>query len=238
MIVGLSINKLVAPHEKLIVSAHDEELSYPVMPQTVPEAYLVVGAFFLPLACVCGACEFLKDRRDMHVSAIMLAQSVSVSVFITTLAKKQAGRPRPNFFAMCGWSNNATTNGVVGCTASEHWQWESRQSFPSGHSSFAFAGMLYLSLFLLDKVAILTSMRRLPVSLPASAVQFAACLPILAAVWVAITRVVDYWYVTLCFFPVPCRYSTLPQWSIVGYQTLENAQACALTTLWCVCVLA
>jgi membrane-associated phospholipid phosphatase len=204
MIVGFSVNKFVAPHEKLIVSAHDEALSYPVMPQTVPEAYLAVGAFLVPLMLVCGMCEFLKDRRDMHVSAIMLAQSVSVSVLLTTLAKKQAGRPRPNFYAMCGWSNNMTSTGVAGCTAAEHWQWESRQSFPSGHSSFAFAGMVYLSLFLLDKVAILTTMRRMPVSLPASAAQLAACLPCLAAIWVAITRVVDYWFVRPPTAHTPC----------------------------------
>mmetsp|Transcript_53168 Transcript_53168/g.128779 ORF Transcript_53168/g.128779 Transcript_53168/m.128779 type:complete len:207 (-) Transcript_53168:6-626(-) len=144
------------------------------------------------MALVVAVCEGVTDRRDMHINALMLLQSSAVSVFVTTVAKKQAGRPRPNFYAMCGW--NATATGVHGCTAERKWDWESRQSFPSGHSSFAFSGLLFASLFLLEKVRQLSKKRKLPTSLPMAVAQMAACLPAILAMWVAISRVVDYWH--------------------------------------------
>lgn len=194
--MGLIVNKTVSPHDKLIVSPTDEELSYPMMPQTVPESLLIFMGFVLPLIGVCTVCECLfKDRRDMAINALMLCQAVAVSILFTTIAKKQAGRPRPCFFEMCAWSNNVTASGqVLGCTAPMSWQWESRQSFPSGHASFSFSGLVFFSLFLLEKASALCASRRIPASVPVSLVHIAACLPAFAAVWIAITRVVDFWH--------------------------------------------
>mmetsp|Transcript_15459 Transcript_15459/g.30528 ORF Transcript_15459/g.30528 Transcript_15459/m.30528 type:complete len:302 (-) Transcript_15459:440-1345(-) len=189
---GLLINKFIAPHTKMVPTSHDEELSYPLVTQQVPEAMMIALGFALPLLLVIAVCEAVTDRRDMHINSLMLTQALAVSVFVTTVAKKQAGRPRPNFYAMCKW--NTTAPGVEGCTAGPHGEWESRQSFPSGHSSFAFSGMMFLALFLLDKVQLLARKRKIPIALPLNIAQLAACLPVGLAMWVAITRVVDFWH--------------------------------------------
>eukprot|EP00281_Chroomonas_sp_CCMP1168_P035344 CAMPEP_0206243356 /NCGR_PEP_ID=MMETSP0047_2-20121206/17565_1 /ASSEMBLY_ACC=CAM_ASM_000192 /TAXON_ID=195065 /ORGANISM="Chroomonas mesostigmatica_cf, Strain CCMP1168" /LENGTH=252 /DNA_ID=CAMNT_0053668473 /DNA_START=411 /DNA_END=1166 /DNA_ORIENTATION=+ len=215
MAAGLFVNKAFAPHTKLIVSPTDEELSYPMMPQTVPEPLLIVVSFALPLAAVCAVCEMVfKDRRDLHVSALMLSQACAFGVLITAVAKKQAGRPRPCFFDMCQWSNT-TASGVPGCTASAAWEWEARQSFPSGHASFGFSGLGYLTLFLLEKAWALSVARRLPQSLPFSAAQLAALMPVCLAMVIAITRVVDFWH----------NYDDILAGSVLG-------AACATQAFW------
>lgn len=201
MAVGLFIaagmvNKLVAPNDKIIVGgSHDEELSYPVMPQQVPEPLLIGLAGIVPLVSVCALCEHLAEpgqgRRDLHINALMLVQSIGLSLFVTASAKKMAGRPRPNFYAMCGWQNTSTT---AGCMADQAHVWEARQSFPSGHSSLAFSGLLFLTLLIMDKSSLMSKKRKLPASVPTSAWNLLAFFPTFVAIWVAITRVVDFWH--------------------------------------------
>jgi len=196
IIAASLVNQLVAPNQKLIIGgSHDEEMSYPLMPQQVPEGLLLGIAGVLPLIAVCVLGEMTAEpgqgRRDMHVNALMLVQSIGGAVLVTTVAKKQAGRPRPCFYAMCEWQNATEP---AGCTAKTHTEWEARQSFPSGHSSFSFAGLLFLSLLLIDKFKVMGKKRKLPLSIPAAAWQLVACIPAFIAMWISITRVVDYWH--------------------------------------------
>jgi diacylglycerol diphosphate phosphatase / phosphatidate phosphatase len=71
---------------------------------------------------------------------------------------------------------------------------DGRRSFPSGHSSTAFVGMTFLTLFLAGKTAIFCF--SITPSRPFLRSRFARLVvvltPLAFAVWVAITRIEDY----------------------------------------------
>eukprot|EP00277_Geminigera_cryophila_P035052 CAMPEP_0173127636 /NCGR_PEP_ID=MMETSP1102-20130122/57948_1 /TAXON_ID=49646 /ORGANISM="Geminigera sp., Strain Caron Lab Isolate" /LENGTH=189 /DNA_ID=CAMNT_0014037369 /DNA_START=16 /DNA_END=585 /DNA_ORIENTATION=+ len=94
--------------------------------------------------------------------------------------------------AMCGWEMNST--GVGHCTAPKLQQWESRQSFPSGHSSFSMAGLSFLAMFLLEKCDQLQRPPRFLSALQLQVAQLCSLLPYALAIWVAISRTTDYWH--------------------------------------------
>jgi membrane-associated phospholipid phosphatase len=66
----------------------------------------------------------------------------------TQLLKLYVQRPRPNFYALCQFDFQLRT-----CTAPLDRIRDATFSFPSGHSSLASAGMVYLSYFLLSRIA-------------------------------------------------------------------------------------
>ena len=107
---------------------------------------------------------------------IRLCIALGTNIALTNIVKVICGRPRPNFFALCNYkgygdalehvSNDiyavnltdyfgATTSGVFGdyayCAGKASDIRQSRLSFPSGHSSIAFAGMAFLSAYCVAK---------------------------------------------------------------------------------------
>lgn len=85
----------------------------------------------------------------------------------------------------------ATTPGVFGsldnCLATQANVWEGQKSFPSGHSSMSFGGMLFTTLYLRAAFGIANNVH---VTFPAI---IAAC-PLIVSSWVAISRVRDRWH--------------------------------------------
>lgn len=145
---------------------------------------------------------------------LILCESLAVSGFITNVLKNFVGRPRPNFFALCDYkgyravsdamrhapSSPATntllqaylTNTTEGafaelrnCNSPNEINF-GRTSFVSGHSSFAFAGLLSFSLFIWG---FLTSQKWNR----ATAAMFAS-IPTLGAIMIAATRSRDYYH--------------------------------------------
>jgi membrane-associated phospholipid phosphatase len=171
---GSLVNFLVPPHEKLIPATPDPSLSYPVGAQEFPEALLFVIAYIVPLVIIFSTARFF-DKTDFCITALALTQSICMAMFSTTVAKKVAGRPRPCFYAMCGWAFNSTDAEGGHCTAPRAQQWESRQSFPSGHSSFSMAGLAFLAMYLLEKVDLLQRPPRYLSVLQLQAAQVTPC---------------------------------------------------------------
>ena len=101
-----------------------------------------------------------------------LAMSIAITFFVVQGIKNLVGKPRPNLLARCDPDLDNIASHVVGGMGrdiSVRWTLvtssicrqqdqmvlnDGFRSFPSGHSSFAWAGLLYLTFFLCSKFAI------------------------------------------------------------------------------------
>lgn len=118
----------------------------------VPMWSLVVGGSLLPVFVnlfmnyIIPRCRHItvvqRDTRDFLLS---LLQSISLSQVLTQFIKNQTGRFRPSFHDMCGWQFDVVWDGVTNLCTNAAGEKEGRKSFPSGHSSFAWATMLLLT---------------------------------------------------------------------------------------------
>lgn len=109
---------------------------------------------------------------EMYAALTGLALAVAVAFFITQGLKVVFGKPRPHLLAVCNPDlANIQSHIVGGYGQSLDIRWslvnsticqttdlknlkDSFQSFPSGHCSFSWSGLLYLSLFLCAKFSI------------------------------------------------------------------------------------
>jgi diacylglycerol diphosphate phosphatase / phosphatidate phosphatase len=96
------------------------------------------------------------SRHKHHVAVLGLAIALILTSFLTDTVKNAVGRPRPDLVARCRPAPGTPENKLVGvgvCTETRHHVLhDGWRSFPSGHSSFSFAGLGYLSLFLAGQV--------------------------------------------------------------------------------------
>lgn len=153
------IFRSIDPHRQFIFSATDPRISYPLLPNTFTTPVLIVLAFPVPAALIVLCCYIHSKSRvlsrlellqSINVALCGLFMSVMSSTFLTDIGKRIVGRPRPNFINLCQYKDGA-------CTASSSDQKEAFMSFPSGHSSFAFSGLFYFTIFLLRYFAIRAS---------------------------------------------------------------------------------
>lgn len=105
-----------------------------------------------------------------------LIVSLAFTFFFTQVAKTAVGRPRPNFYALCHWDSIAEE-----CEDVSHAVEASAfSSFPSGHTSLCFGGLLFTTLFLLSDYTVLLptpgnafARRPVAVAVPSSAARAA-----------------------------------------------------------------
>ncbi len=87
-----------------------------------------------------------------HVTIIGLFISVWLTSLLTGTIKNAIGRPRPDLISRCQPQPGTPEHDLVTiavCTETAHHKLQDGwRSFPSGHSSWAFGGLGYLSLFL------------------------------------------------------------------------------------------
>jgi len=137
----------IEPTHRTWNDPQDPSLSYPLKPDTV-DNYLNFGlALGIPLAAFGTAQIFLQSGHDFHHAALGLVEAMGLTLFLTELIKVTAGRLRPDWFARC------QPNAQKECTAEDSSELRNgRKSFPSGHTSVAFAGATYLTLYLWGKL--------------------------------------------------------------------------------------
>lgn len=96
--------------------------------------------------------QYLLNRKDNNTIASIcsaikgLTLAYCVNGIFTAALKLSVGRPRPNFFLRC-FPDGYGTN-IDECNGEYNGMMDGRKSFPSGHASFAFTGMIYLMLHL------------------------------------------------------------------------------------------
>ena len=133
---------------------------------------LALPCYPLPIAASKSAI-WRRKLWDIHASVLGLALSCALTLFVTAGLKDVVGKPRPDLLARCNPDlaniGNYTVGGFGTSLDSEASALVSsgicRQtdrrllddgfaSFPSGHSSLSWAGLLYLTLWLCSKLSI------------------------------------------------------------------------------------
>lgn len=112
---------------------------------------IVYAAVFPALFLLLWAAIFRPSTHKLHVSFLGLAASLMTTPVLTDIIKNAVGRPRPDLIARCipeaGTPEHKLVTFSVCTQTNEHILQEGWRSFPSGHSSFAFAGLGFLSLY-------------------------------------------------------------------------------------------
>ncbi|XP_066363372.1 lipid phosphate phosphatase 2-like isoform X1 [Miscanthus floridulus] len=185
--VGLN---LIEPFHRFVGEDMLTDLRYPLKSNTVPVWAVPIYAVIGPIIVFVGVYLKRKNVYDMHHAILGLLFSVLITGVLTDAIKDGVGRPRPNFFWRCFPDGvpkyDNITRGVL-CDGVASVIKEGHKSFPSGHSSWSFAGLGFLSWYLAGKVKAFD--RRGHV-----AKLCVVVLPLLLAAMVAVSRVDDYWH--------------------------------------------
>jgi len=146
---------------------NDPSVGYPSLPDIVPTSALFILSTLLPWIAI-GLIQIRhRSSHDFHHASLALIATILFTTTVTTALKYAAGRYRPNYMA------NSINDGKL--------------SFPSGHSSMSFAGMTFLSLYLLGKFKLYHTDHT---SSFAKSVLMVS--PMTIAFFVALSRTIDY----------------------------------------------
>ncbi|KAK3987967.1 phosphatidic acid phosphatase type 2/haloperoxidase [Cladorrhinum sp. PSN332] len=207
LISYLLIQFFVEPFHRMF-SLTDLRISFPHAEiERVPLTHDFVYALFIPLLImVLYNLTTRSPSHKHHVSVLGIAISLVLTSLLTDIIKNMVGRPRPDLLARCIPSPSASasaTRGLVSidiCTQTDHHTLhDGWRSFPSGHSSFSFAGLGYLSLFLAGQTRIFayssasTLGEQTEKLVRGDLMKALLCLaPLLGATMIAISRCQDY----------------------------------------------
>ena len=140
-----------------------------VVAMVIPAAIIAVlnlGAVFL-LHERTEKDRFRRMLWEIHVGLLGLCAGLAITLFVTSALKDMVGKPRPKLLARCQADLSNVSQYVVGSfgnslnseagslvtsaickQANKRFLDDSFAAFPSGHSSFSSAGLVYLSLWL------------------------------------------------------------------------------------------
>ncbi|SZF00139.1 unnamed protein product [Blumeria hordei] len=152
--------------------------------EKVPTMMLAVYAMAIPAIVVLAVCIFLvpgptvsksipknviwaRKLWEWHTGWLGLFLSLSAAFLITSGMKNLFGKPRPDLLARCdpdladlqkykvgGFFGTDVVSAAICRQTNMDILNDGFRSYPSGHSSFAAGGLIYLSLFLASKLAI------------------------------------------------------------------------------------
>ncbi|XP_027188936.1 lipid phosphate phosphatase 1-like isoform X2 [Cicer arietinum] len=188
MVIEVVLN-IIHPFHRFVGRDMMEDLKYPMKGNTVPAWSVPLYAVLLPITVF--ICFYLRRRDvyDLHHSVLGLLFAVLITGVLTDSIKDAVGRPRPDFFWRCfpdGVAVYDKLGGVV-CHGEASDIKEGHKSFPSGHTSWSFAGLGFLSLYLCGKIKVFDRKGHI-------AKLCIVFFPLLLACLVGISRVDDYWH--------------------------------------------
>ena len=101
------------------------------------------------LIFVLWAAMFRPGSHKVHVTILGFLVTLILTSFLTDVIKNVVGRPRPDFISRCmpqrGTPGDILVAWTVCTQTNDHILQDGWRSFPSGHSSFSFAGLGYLA---------------------------------------------------------------------------------------------
>ncbi|KAK4294255.1 hypothetical protein Pmani_016895 [Petrolisthes manimaculis] len=162
----------------------------PRTPSYVPTNLLWPLVFLVPTSVMVIYFLIKRDKTELCQSLLSLSLALGLNGVITDIIKIIVGRPRPDFFYRCfpdGVEDLSEISDIgSACTGESQAIKDGRKSFPSGHSSFSFCSLGFLSLWICGKLCVFGKRRgegwRLVVSIT----------PLLGALMVALSRTSDY----------------------------------------------
>jgi len=193
LIILWGVCQIVTPFQRYVGAANfaTQSIMYPYKHNTIPFQTVPIIALVVPLIFIFTHFCYRRRIHDLHHAFLGLLTTVALTALITDAVKIGIGRPRPHFYARCFGSTTANATydaiGNVVCVTAPDLMKEAYKSFPSGHTSWSFAGLGYLAMYLAGKIGIFDHRGH-------SWKLFPVILPILGATFVAITRVDDYWH--------------------------------------------
>ncbi|XP_076912297.1 putative lipid phosphate phosphatase 3, chloroplastic [Bidens hawaiensis] len=181
------ILSMVHPYNRFVGKDMMADFKYPIMDSTIPFWTVPLYAVFLPIGVFAAFYHYRQDVYDLHHAVLGLLFSVFITGVITEAIKDAVGRPRPDFFWRCFPDGKDIYDrwGDVICHGDIDVIRQGHKSFPSGHSSWSFSGLGFLSLYLSGKIKAFDREGH-------AAKLCIVFLPILVACFVAISRVDNY----------------------------------------------
>lgn len=175
------------------------QFAYPLRNEIVPIWAAALLAALVPIAVFLICSIRIRSFWDVNNATIGLLYSLITAAVFQVFLKWLIGGLRPHFLAVCKpnipiRTANAeeTGNGLIGimydrtiCTGDEDEINDALESFPSGHSTAAFAGFVFLALYLNAKLKLWSNYH------PAMWKLIATFAPILGATLIAGALTID-----------------------------------------------
>ncbi|GAB7363372.1 hypothetical protein MBLNU230_g3652t1 [Neophaeotheca triangularis] len=158
--------------------------------ERVPVYFLFLYTAILPLILLTlWTLIFRPPYHKAHVTLLNFCTTLLLTTLLTDIFKNAIGRPRPDLLARCQPDPTTPRDELVDwqvCTETRHHLLhDGWRSFPSGHSSVAFAGLGYVALFSASQLGAMRPRAGLVMAL--------VCLvPLVGAALIAISRLEDY----------------------------------------------
>ncbi|EGG09471.1 uncharacterized protein MELLADRAFT_34423 [Melampsora larici-populina 98AG31] len=173
---------------------HDSSIAHTFTEhERVPVGQLALLSVFLPAISMVILNRLQHHSiRDIHHGLLGLLLGLSLTTVVTQVTKICIGRPRPDLLDRCKPQlplpmGTIWTNSSICSTHTKSYRLiDGFRSFPSGHSSTAWAGLGFLSLYTSAKLKTFEKPERRVVN------PIFSLLPLILASWISISRTMDY----------------------------------------------